>query len=119
MANFPTLNSGAVAQYPLLLGASQNTALIRFLDGSDQRFLTAGKQFRSWEIRLSMLTDSEMAQIESFFTSQQGQYSPFTFPDPISTTLVPNCVIGSSELVTAYENTESGSASLWVIETNG
>lgn len=119
MATFPSLSSGAIAQYPLVFGVSQGTSVIRFIDGSDQRFLIQGKQLRSWQIRIELLNDNEMAQLEDFFDSQQGTCSTFTFPDPISGTEVPNCRLASAELTTAYAAQGSGSASLWVVETNG
>jgi hypothetical protein len=119
MATFPTLSSGAITQYPLVFGVSQGTSVIRFMDGTDQRFLTQGKQLRSWQIRLELLSDTEMEQLETFFDAQQGAYSTFTFPDPISGAGVPNCVLGSAELTTVYGAPDAGSASLWVVETNG
>jgi hypothetical protein len=119
MATFPSLSSGAIAQYPLIFGVSQGTSVIRFIDGSDQRFLVQGRQLRSWQIRVELLTDAEMAQLETFFDSQQGAYSTFTFPDPISGADVPNCRLGSAELTTVYGAPGAGSASLWVVETNG
>ena len=119
MTTFPTLSSGAIVQYPLVTGLTHNTSVIRFLDGADQRFLSQGKQFRSWQIKLDLLNDSEMDQLEGFFDSQQGSYSPFTFTDPISGVAVPNCRIGVSELTTVYQGVDAGSASVWVMETNG
>lgn len=119
MSTFPSLSSGAVAQYPLAFGLSQNTSVIRYIDGSDQRFLTQDRQFRSWQIRLELLNDVEMEQLQSFFESQQGTYSTFTFPDPISGTEVANCRIGASELASNYTSPDSGSISIWVVETNG
>lgn len=118
-ATFPILSSGAVAQYPLTVCFAQNTGVIRFLDGSDQRFLTQGRQFRIWRVQLEALNDSEMKQLEAFFDSQQGQYSTFTFPDPISGADIPNCRIGVSELITDYKGVNTASASIWVVETNG
>lgn len=119
MATFPSLSSGAITQYPLIFGISQGTSVIRFIDGSDQRFLIQGKQLRSWQIRVQLLSDIEMEQLETFFDSQQGAYSSFTFPDPISGSNVPNCILGSAELTTIYGAPGAGSASLWVVETNG
>lgn len=119
MATFPTLSSGAITQYPLIYGVSQGTSVIRFIDGSDQRFLIQGKQLRSWQIRLELLNDSELEQLERFFDSQQGGYSTFIFPDPISGLDVANCRIGSAELTTVYGAQGAGSASMWVVETNG
>ncbi|MCU1291303.1 MAG: hypothetical protein JWP08_153 [Bryobacterales bacterium] len=118
MANFPTLSSGAISQYPLVTGSVQNTSVIRFLDGADQRFLSQGRQFRRWQIKLGLLNDAEMDQLEAFFDSQQGAYAPFTFTDPITGLDVPNCRIGVSELITLYQGVDAGSTSLWVMETN-
>ncbi len=43
MANFPTLNTGAVAQHPFPLNTGRGAHVIRFLDGSDQRYLTQAR----------------------------------------------------------------------------
>lgn len=116
---FPSLSSGAVAQYPVLTTMGQNAQVIRFLDGSDQRYLQQGRSFRSWQIKLSLLNEAEIAQIETFFVEQQGDYLPFSFPDPFSGTTVANCRLASSALVSQYLGVDSGATSLWVIETNG
>jgi hypothetical protein len=76
MANFPTLSSGAIAQYPLVAGSVQNTSVIRFLDGVDQRFLSQGKQFRRWKIKLELLNDAEVGQLENFFDSSRAPILP-------------------------------------------
>ncbi len=119
MISFPTLTSGAVTQYPLAQNTGQSVEVIRFLDGSDQRYLMQGRTFRQWQIRLSLLTDGEIEQIETFFEAQQGNYAPFTFPDPISGEDVPNCRFGTSGLLTEYVGVGSNSTSFWVIETHG
>jgi hypothetical protein len=119
VALFPILSTGAVTQYALPSVVEQGTQTIRFIDGSDQRFLTQGRTFRKWEIRLDLLSERELAQIELFFESQLGEYSPFVFPDPISGTDVPNCRLGTPQLTTEYLGINAGSASFWVVETNG
>jgi hypothetical protein len=119
MATFPTLQSGAVTQYPLPMAQGQQVGVIRFLDGNDQRYLLQGRTFRRWEISLSLLTDSEASGLEAFFAQQQGSYSTFIFPDPISGTQVPNCRFGNPSLASTYEGLNTNSVSLWVIETNG
>ncbi|HEY7306505.1 MAG TPA: hypothetical protein VH601_20435 [Bryobacteraceae bacterium] len=119
MATFPLLASGAVTQYPVPQTSGQAVQVIRFLDGSDQRYLTQGRILRQWQIRLSLLTDRELEQIETFFSAQQGDYASFQFPDPISGTIVPNCRFGTPSLVTEYAGIDKGLTSFWVIETNG
>ncbi len=119
MTTFPMLTSGAVTQYPLLQNSGQAVEVIEFLDGIDQRYLMQGRALRQWQIQLSLLSDIEIQQIESFFNAQQGDYGTFTFPDPISGTGVPNCRLGASGLLTEYTGVGSNSTSFWVIETNG
>ncbi len=119
MASFPLLSSGAISQYPTESFVGQSVAVIRFLDGSDQRFILAGRRLRRWRIDLTLLSDEEVFALESFFDAQKGQFSPFTFTDPASNTLVPNCRLADSEMTTEYLAGNAHSTSLWVIETNG
>jgi hypothetical protein len=119
MLTFPALSTGAVAQYPLPLSYTSPVEIIRFIDGTDQRFMARGKSLRSWHVQLSFLNEDEIHQLENFFESLRGQYSLFYFPDPYSGLTVPNCVIGESTLVTDYLATDLSSSSFWVVETNG
>lgn len=119
MANFPILSSGAIAQYPAALTSGQGAQVIRFLDGSDQRYLSQGRMLRQWLIRLDLLNEFEIYQLETFFVEQQGDYSPFMFPDPFSGINVANCRLAAPGLATEYVGVDVGSTSFWVIETNG
>ncbi len=118
-ATFPLLSTGAVAQYPTAQITSQGAQVIRFLDGTDQRYLTQANALRRWQIRLDQLNEGEIFQLESFFAQQSGNYSIFSFPDPFSGTVVPNCRFGTEALETSYVGVDVSSAVLWVIETNG
>jgi hypothetical protein len=119
MASFPLLSTSAVTQYPAPLIVAQEAQVIRFLDGSDQRFLTHGRQYRRWQIRLDLLNEDELQRIEGFFDAQKGNYSLFTFPDPFTGAPAVNCRLGNPTLVTEYTGIDAGSTSFWVIETNG
>jgi phage-related protein len=118
-AIFPLLSSGAVVQYPAAVVTGQNVQAIRFLDGSDQRYLQQGRQFRSWQIKLNLLNETELARLEAFFIQQQGDYLTFSFPDPFSGVVVPNCRLGAPGIAGSYVGVDTGAATLWVIETNG
>ena len=118
-ATFPLLNSGAVAQYPTAVVTGQNVQAIRFLDGSDQRYLQQGRQLRSWQIKLTLLNEEEIARLEAFFVAQQGDYAPFSFPDPFSGAVVTNCRLGAPGMESTYVGVDTGEMTLWVIETNG
>lgn len=119
MATFPVLSSGAIAQYPTALATGQAAQAIRFLDGSDQRYLTQGTMLRSWEIRLDLLNETEIQQVETFFALVEGDYSTFVFPDPFSGTNVVNCRLGAPTLVSEYMAADISATSFWVIETHG
>ena len=119
MATFPILSSNAVMQYPAPLARVRAGRIVRFIDGSDQRFIALGKTLRSWQIKLTLLNEQELGQIETFFEAQDGEYSLFDFPDPFSGATVPNCRLSAPTLATAYQATDVGAASFWVIETNG
>ena len=119
MPTFPLLSSGAVAQYSLPVVTGQAVQTIRFLDGTDQRFLFQGRAFRQWEIQLSLLNDAEIEHLKTFFNEQQGDYSAFDFPDPISGDVISNCRFAAPEMVCAYDGVGASSTTLWVTETNG
>jgi hypothetical protein len=119
MATFPSLSTGAVTQYPLINETVQPTQVIRFLDGSDQRFGVLGGRLRQWQVRLDLLTEGEIQQIELFFAEQLGDYMSFDFPDPITGSLVPNCRFTAPELITEYLGVHSDSTSFWISECRG
>lgn len=119
MPRFPLLETGAVMQYPAPVTNGQAAQVMRFLDGSDQRYLTQQRQLRQWEIRLDLLSDQEVQELEAFFSAQSGDYEAFTFPDPFSGADVANCRFGSPQMQTEYVANGVHSISIWVIETNG
>jgi hypothetical protein len=119
MLTFPALSTGAVAQFPLPLSYTAPTEIIRFIDGTDQRFPSRGKTFRGWHVQLAFVNEDEIYQIESFFEALGGQYALFSFPDPYSGQVVPNCLLGEGALITDYLATDLSSSTFWVVETNG
>lgn len=119
MATFPSLKTGAVTQYPLEITTGQGSQVIRFLDGTDQRYLLHGRMLRAWQIHLELLDEDEISALEEFFNGQQGGYSKFVFPDPYSGTDVASCRFGGDVLLSDYEGVDSASTSFWVIETDG
>jgi hypothetical protein len=119
MNSFPFLSSGAVTQYPTETHIGQGVGIIRFLDGSDQRFLHSARSLRTWRIELALLSDAEIASLELFFDAQKGLFGPFVFTDPSTNTQFPNCRFASSEMNTDYMGPNAHSTSLWIMETNG
>lgn len=119
MATFPLLKTGAVTQYPLEATSGLGSQVIRFLDGTDQRYLLHGRMLRAWQIHLQLLDENEISALEAFFAAQSGAYFPFVFPDPYSGTNVPACRFAEDSLITDYEGTDNARSSFWVIETDG
>jgi phage-related protein len=91
MATFPTLRTGAVAQYPLDRSVQFQTQSVRFMDGSQQRFRLYGAGLRRWKIRLDLLNEQELAAVAAFLEQQATAIFPFT--DPVTGDQVASCVI--------------------------
>ncbi|MDQ2843307.1 MAG: hypothetical protein M3Y72_20170 [Acidobacteriota bacterium] len=119
MTTFPLLSTGAVTQYPLEVVSAQASQVIRFLDGTDQRYPTQGRMLRQWHIKLDLLNEQETQSLESFFAGQLGDYSTFIFTDPYSGAGVLNCRFATAAFSTIYEAVDMSATSFWVIETNG
>lgn len=98
MADFPRLQSGAVAQYPSSGNLKASTRVLRYVDGSEQRYRETAIPARSWTLHLNRITEQEMAAIEEFFMAQQGSFGQFTFTDPHDGVAYPDCSFDSDSL---------------------
>jgi hypothetical protein len=116
MASFPTLKTGAITQYPSGRERDFSTQVMRFLDGSEQRFPAYGPPLRQWTIRLSLLDESELVNLEQFFESQGGRAGSFSFVDPFDGTTYPSCRFGSDSLALDYSTYSGGETSVTVKE---
>lgn len=116
MATFPTLKTGTVTQYPASKSLRFHNQVLRFLDGTDQRYRDSGGPLHGWEIRLSQMDEREMAEIEQFFVDNQGRFASFAFTDPWDGQAYPNCSIASDELDLTSAAEMRGGASLRIVE---
>lgn len=116
MATFPSLKTGAVAQYPSGLNVSFSTQVIRFLDGKEQRFPSYGTPLRKWSIALSLLDESELETLADFFEEMEGRAGTFTFTDPWSGTVYSSCSFDSDSLALGYQEVARGKTSLVIRE---
>ena len=98
MADFPLLKTSAVTQYPSSRSTEFSTGVLRFLDGSEQRYRQMRQPVRKWVLRLSEVGEDELFEIEDFFTSRQGQSGSFAFTDPWDGTIYPDCSFEQDEL---------------------
>lgn len=116
MNSFPVLKTGAVAQYPVKKTEAFSTQVVRFIDGSEQRFADYGTPLHQWTIRLNLLDESEMHLLREFFRAQMGASGTFGFTDPWTGTLYANCSLENSELDEELDAEMRGATQLIVRE---
>jgi hypothetical protein len=114
MSEFPALKTGAVLQYPAEKRLRFSTMAVRFVDGSTQTFRDRKAVLRRWAVRLDLLTEEEMATLESFFVSQQGRQGTFEFTDPWDGVAYPSCSFDTDEAVFSLHDHARVSTLLWV-----
>ena len=95
MATFPTLKTGAIAQYPLPVSTRFSTQTVQFLDGSQQTFRLYPSALRRWSVQLDALDEQELDSFVSFVEAQGG--APFSFTDPVTGQSVANCIISGDQ----------------------
>ncbi len=115
-ATFPTLKTGAVTQYPATKVTRYSSLVLRFLDGSDQRYRDYSGPLRRWIIRLDMLDDAELSALDQFFSTQQGRFGTFSFVDPWNQSTIPSCTMEQDSLDYELSGEMRGSTSLVVVE---
>jgi hypothetical protein len=111
---FPTLKTGAVAQYPLERTVQFSTEAVRFLDGSEQRFRLYGKGLRRWLVKLDLLDEQELDTVISFIDQQEG--GSFEFTDPVFGSTVPKCIIAGEVFEATITGEMNGQATVWIEE---
>lgn len=116
MANFPTLKTGVVAQYGSDRSRRYSTQVLRFLDGSEQRFPGYGTPLLQWVIRLDLLDESELENLEQFFENEGGRAGTFSFTDPWDGTVYPNCSLASDDLTLQFQGVARGKTQVVVKE---
>jgi hypothetical protein len=119
MATFPKLKTNAVSQYPATKTLRFRNQVVRFLDGTEQRYRDSAGPLHRWEIRLSALDESEMAAMEQFFRDSQGRFVSFGFTDPWDGTQYANCSLESDQIDLHCLAEMNGETSLTVIENRG
>ena len=116
MASFPTLKTGAVAQYPSDRATQFSTQVYRFLDGSEQRFPAYGAALHRWAIRLDLLDEGELEALEEFFASAAGRSGSFSFTDPWDSTAYPSCSFESDMLPVEFRGPQRGATQVVIRE---
>jgi len=92
------------------------TEVLRFVDGSEQRFRKSGKPVRRWVVRLDLLDEGEMKQLEVFFRAMQGALGSFRFLDPETGMLHSNCSLDQDKMGIVFQAEQRAGTTLVVRE---
>lgn len=112
---FPKLTSGRAVQYPANRGIRFQTEVLKFVDGTEQRF-PLRRPLHRWAIRLDLLNEQEMASLQAFFVDAKGRQGSFAFTDPWDGVSYPNCSLEADMFDTTLLGEMNGSTSLVVRE---
>ncbi len=115
MSSFPTLSTGAIAQYPLACTQQFATDVVLFTDGTEQRYGRFASPLRQWTLRFSLLTETELAALLEFFQQQQGGAGTFSFTDPNDGAVYESCRF-ASDVVEVEIDGDGGGAATVVIQ---
>ncbi len=114
---FPALKTGAFAQYPVTRAQQFRTDVVRFIDGTEQRYRLHAAARKRWIVKLELLDDTELNRLADFFFSGQGRAGRFEFEDPWTGTVIPNCSFEIDEL-TAELAGEGRAGTVLIIREN-
>ena len=114
MATFPTLRTGAVAQYPLERAVHFPVQSVRFLNGSRQSYRLSGRGLRKLTIHLDLLDEAEVAALIAF-ADAQGSHA-FDFTDPVTGVAVSKCVIGQNQFRAGLDARQEGWSEVFIEE---
>ena len=114
MADFPILKTGAVAQDGLTIAVGFGTRVLRFAGGGEQRFRERRGPRRRWVIRLEMLTDEEASALGVFLDSRQGRHGSFSFFDPWSSVVYPDCSLEQDSQEIEMREHARTAATIWI-----
>jgi phage-related protein len=119
MSDFPTLKTGAVLQYPAQKDIQFSTDVLRFADGSEQRFRGYKTSLHRWIIRLDLLDETELHVLREFFRTESGAAESFSFTDPWNGTVYPHCNLEGDEILEELRDEAKGKTALTVRENRG
>jgi hypothetical protein len=102
MISMPTLSTGAVQQYPYVVGTAGQTRVFQFTNGSEQRYL-ARPQRHTWAINLRLLQETEKAAFLEFAQNTLRTQATFPFTDPLDGISYPICRIVATPVIDQVE----------------
>jgi hypothetical protein len=119
MATFPVLKTDAVAQYPARRVVRFQNEVLRFVDGTEQRYRDCAGPLHRWEIRLDQLDEAESAALNGFFAACQGSFESFEFTDPWNGQVYGDCSLKTDGMEVTVVAEMKGRTVLTVVENRG
>jgi hypothetical protein len=116
MSLFPQLKSGAVLQYPTSRAICSRVRVLRFVDGSEQRFAVQKAFPRKWVVEYSGLDDQETNELETFVRGQAAIGERFAFEDPWDGSVQDNCRISGDAIECLYSGPDNNSIRLEITQ---
>jgi len=98
MPNLPSLQTGSTVQYPFVTSLKYSTEIIRFVDGSEQRFSQSGNVHRAWNVEFRDLTPSETEAIAAFVEDSTSTNQEFAFHDPVTGEVHSHCRLAAERV---------------------
>jgi hypothetical protein len=87
MLYFPQVTSDATGQYPIRKRTIERTIVNQLLDGRTVKLADSGATLLEWQLAFQNLADAEIATLQQFFASCEGQLNAFTFTDSLGNLL--------------------------------
>ena len=103
-------------QYPADKTYGASTQVIRFLDGSEQRFRDYPQILHRWLVQLHLLDETEMNTLREFFRIQNGAAGQFSFTDPWDGMQYANCSLETDDMEEIYLDAGSSQTALVIRE---
>ncbi len=103
-------------QYPAERTSYYTTEVLRFVDGTEQRFRQSGSCLRRWVVRLDLLSEEELHTLWAFVGSAKGRQGTFTFRDPWDGRDYPTCGFEDDDLEIDFEGELRGKTMVTIRE---
>jgi hypothetical protein len=113
---YPSLKTGAAAQYPFRTRQVFRTQTLTFLDGTEQRYSQCSRGLKAWILNYSQLEEAEMQILRDFVSQHTMTNTPFVFVDPQTSIVYQKCRLAQCQLTERWVAEESGTATVGIEE---
>jgi len=118
MSEFPKLRTGAPAQYPATKCIEYRTTVLKFLDGTEQRYRESGSPLRRWELSFRLVDEDEAGRMQELFEVSNGRFGSFEFEDPWEGMKKRECSFAEDEMEWKLDGEFRSEGTIVIRETN-